>query len=70
MNFFVRPHFIALLLITLVAVGIERLIVTDAEAIEALGEYVATAMEIVTSRPWPASWMRSSSTAAGIGPRR
>ena len=45
MNFFVRPHFIALLLITLVAVGIERLIVTDAEAIEALGETVATAME-------------------------
>jgi DNA-binding GntR family transcriptional regulator len=45
----VRPTFLALLAIALLAYGIERLIVTDAEAIEALAERAGRA---VADRDW------------------
>jgi len=44
LDFSIRTHFVALLLLALLAFGIERWIVTDAEAIEALGEEAAAAL--------------------------
>jgi len=45
MNLAIRPHFMGLLVIALVVFGIERLIVTDKEAIEAVGVDMATAIQ-------------------------
>jgi Domain of unknown function (DUF4440) len=45
MNLAVRPYFLGILLLAFVVYGIERLIVTDKEAIEALGDAVAEAIQ-------------------------
>lgn len=45
MNLAIRPHFLGLLVIALVVFGIERLIVTDKEAIEAVADEMAVAIQ-------------------------
>jgi len=45
MNLAIRPYFLGLMVITLMGFGIERLIVTDKEAIQALGEDLAEAIQ-------------------------
>jgi hypothetical protein len=45
MNLSIRPHFLGLLLLALVVFGIERLIVTDKEAIEGLAEEISLAIQ-------------------------
>ena len=45
MNTAIRPHFLGLLLLALVVFGIERLIVTDEEAIQQSAEALSEAIE-------------------------
>ena len=45
MNLAIRPYFLGILVIAFIAFGIERLIVTDKEAIQALGEDLAEAIQ-------------------------
>jgi len=45
MNLAIRPHFLGLLVIALVVFGIERLIVTDKEAIETVAGEMAEAIQ-------------------------